>query len=89
MVKIRIDNVEHDALFTLRAQKTYKDLTGKDITTLNELDEITVFIFACIDAAYRWKKQPHTLTLDNVYDFVDLPEAVKAISKLMPSVTGE
>lgn len=89
MVKITIDGIEHDAIFTLRAQKTYKDITKKDITTLEELDEITVFIYACIDAAYRYKKQPCPVTLDMVYDFVDLPSATKLIQSIMPKASGE
>lgn len=89
MVKIKIDGKEHDAMFTLRAQKTYKDMTGGDITTLEGLDEVATFIYCCIDAAYKFKKQPHDVTLDAVYDFVDFESAVKVIRTIMPKPEGE
>ena len=63
MISIKIGEKEHQCLLTIRAAKTYEDLTGKDVGSMQTVSEMGYFIFACVDAAARFNKENVLLPL--------------------------
>lgn len=84
MIKVNIADSEHDALLNIRAAKIYHEITGHDMSKMGEVTDAGAFIYACIEAAYRWKKSPNPITLDDVYDRVELSEMATILLQLLP-----
>lgn len=90
MISFKIGEKQHDAMFTIRAKKIFKDVRGKDIAEITDEDEDTIaMIYAMIGAAYAYKKLPNPLTIEDIEDGVEIPEIAKAIKSMTkPKVEG-
>ncbi len=89
MISIKIGETEHQCLLTIRAAKTYEDLTGKDVGSMQTVSEMGYFIFACVDAAARFNKEKCPITVDDVFDNITFDEMGVIVKKLMPASQGE
>jgi fibronectin type 3 domain-containing protein len=90
MISIKIGEKQHDAMFTIRAKKIFKEVRGKDIVDITEADDDTIaMIYSMIGAAYAYKKLPMPVTIEEIEDGVEIAEIAKAIKSMTaPTVEG-
>jgi hypothetical protein len=89
MAVIKINGNEYGIKFNLRAAKVYRELTGEDITQMSGVTGIAEFVYSCIVAYHKAEKTEIKITLDDVFDGLDITAANEAVLSLMPKSTGE
>ena len=65
------DGQEWPCRVTLGAMRRYKAETGKDVETICNVEDITVFIWCCVKSACAADKKPFDLSLEDFCDMVD------------------
>ncbi|MGN1254711.1 MAG: hypothetical protein ACI4T9_09005 [Prevotella sp.] len=69
-ITVKIDGKEYPCYFTMGAALTFKDLTGRDTTEMdNGLSDFAAYLYACSKSACRREKKE--FPFEDVQDFAD------------------
>jgi len=89
MKQITINGKQFNATVNIRAVSIYEEISGKDITNVSSILDITKYAYACIRAAEMKEGKAQEISLDWLMDNVEVSELEAIVTVLMPEGKGE